>query len=189
MSSLFWTQWPSSVMATTPGAFQAADGRELLAGDVLGDGAGDKDIHDAFARRAFADERDGSGVVNRRRRVGHADDGSESAARRRRRAGGEVLLGRLARFAQVDVQINQPRTNNFPLGVKALNSFGHGKVFADGGNFAVNDENFRGRIEMTCGINHPTAGQQQRIHRRKHRPQQFKEQEPWTPGQDFKPCA
>ena len=30
------------------GAFERADGREFLAGDVLGDGAGDKDIHDAL---------------------------------------------------------------------------------------------------------------------------------------------
>ena len=37
-------------MATTPALFEPADGREFLAGDVFGDGAGDKDIDDALLR-------------------------------------------------------------------------------------------------------------------------------------------
>ena len=161
-------QWPSSVMATTPARFKSADGREFLAGDVLGDGAGDENIHDAFARRAFADERDGAGGVNRGQRVGHADDGGETAARGGGGAGGEIFLRGLARLAQMDVQINQAGADDFSAGVELFNALGRGKIFADGGNFAVNDEHVRGGIKMICGINHPSAGQQQRIHRREH---------------------
>jgi len=73
------------------GAFEAADGREFLAGDVLGDGAGDENIHDAFACRAFADERDGAGGVQSAGDVfGHADDGGEPAARGGGGAGGKI---------------------------------------------------------------------------------------------------
>ncbi len=79
-----------------------------------------------------------------------------------------VFLGRLARLAQMDVQINQARTNDFSPGIETLCVFRRGKIFADGGNFAVNDEHIRGGIKMICGINHPSAGQQQRIHRREH---------------------
>ena len=99
-------------MATTPARFKRADGREFLARDVFGDGAGDEDVHDAVLGGAFVDERDGAGVVNRGRRVGHADDRGEAAARGGGGAGGDVFLGRLARFAQMDVQVNQAGTNN-----------------------------------------------------------------------------
>ena len=94
------------------GLFQAADGCEFFAGDALGDRTADENIDDAFPFGDFADEGDSAGRINRGRRVGHADDGGESAARRRRRAGGDVFLGRLARFAEMDVQINQAGTDD-----------------------------------------------------------------------------
>ena len=49
------------------------------------------------------------GVVDGRGGVGHANDGGETAARGRGRAGGDGFLGRLPRFAQMRVQINQAR--------------------------------------------------------------------------------
>ena len=103
------------------GFFERTDGREFFAGDIFGDGAGDENIHDAFALRAFADERDGAGIVNRRRRVRHANDGGETAARRRRRSGGKIFLRGLAGFAQMDVQVNQAGTDDFSSGVEFFN--------------------------------------------------------------------
>jgi len=63
MRSLFCTQWPSSVMAMTPAFFKPRWG-EFLAGDALGDGAGDEDVDAGFGLGAFADEGDIAGVVN-----------------------------------------------------------------------------------------------------------------------------
>jgi len=40
-----------------PRLFERADGRQFLAGDVLRDGAGDKNIHHALPRRALANQR------------------------------------------------------------------------------------------------------------------------------------
>ena len=74
------------------GAFESADGRQFLAGDILGDGAGDENIYDAFARGAFADERDGAGGVNRGHRIGHADDGGKTTARGGGGAGRKIFL-------------------------------------------------------------------------------------------------
>jgi len=41
-------QWPSSLMATTPAFFKGTDRSQFLAGDPLGDGAGDEHIHDSL---------------------------------------------------------------------------------------------------------------------------------------------
>jgi hypothetical protein len=62
----------------------------------------------------------------------------------------------------------RPGQTIFPLASKISIPPGRGKIFADGGNFSVNDENVRRGIKMICGINHPSAGQKQRIHRREH---------------------
>ena len=139
ISSLFCTQWPSSVIATTPACFSEPMGASSSPAMFLRDRAGDENIHHAFARRAFADQRDGAGIVNRRRRVRHANDGSESAARRRRRAGGDGFLGRLARLAQMHVQINQPRTDHQPFDVQPLRVCRRLRrgVASDRRNFAV----------------------------------------------------
>ena len=110
------------------------------------------------------DERDGAGVVNRGRRVRHANDGSEATARRRRRAAGDIFFRGLARFAEMDVQVNQAGRNDFSRGVENFNPLWRGKIFADRGNFSVKDENVRRRIEFVRGVNHASAGQKQRIH-------------------------
>src|ERR1019366_7998604 len=146
------------------GFFQAADGREFFARDIFRDCAGDKNIHRAFSLGTFVNQRDGSRIVNRRGRVRHAHDGSESAPRRRRRSRGDAFLRRLARFAQVNVQINQAGRNNFSFRIKSFHAGGRGKVFADGGNFAVQDQHVGEGIKIIGGIHHATAGEKQRIH-------------------------
>ena len=141
-------------------------GREFLARDVFRDGAGDEDVHDAMLGGAFVDKRDGPGVVNRGRRVGHADDRGEAAARGGGSAGGDVFLRRLAGFAQVHVQVNQAGTNNFPFRIKSFDFFGRlaGGAFADGGDFPVEDEQISNGIEVIGGVYDSPAGQKQRVH-------------------------
>src|SRR5882672_2971211 len=110
------------------GFFQSADGSKFFARDVLGDRAGDEDIHDALFLRTFVDEGNGSGIVNRRRSVRHAHDGGEPTARGSSGSGREVFLRGLAGFSEVDMQINQTGGDNFSLCVKTLHAGGRGKV-------------------------------------------------------------
>ena len=120
-------------------------------------------------RGAFVDERDGAGIVNGRRRVGHADDRGEAAARGGGGAGGDVFLCRLARLAQMDVQINQAGTNDFSFRVESFDFLRRpgGSIFADGGDFPVEDEQIGNGVEAIGGVNDPPAGQKQRVHARR----------------------
>ena len=61
----------------------------------------------------------------------------------------------------------RPGQTIFPSHRNFSMSVGRGKVFADGGNFAIQDQNIRDGIEMIGGINHASAGEKQRIHRRR----------------------
>jgi hypothetical protein len=66
----------------------------------------------------------------------------------------------------MDVQINQAGANNFPPGIETFDflwCFGR-RVFAEGGNFSVNDEQIRNRVEFVGGVNDAPAGEEQRIH-------------------------
>jgi hypothetical protein len=66
----------------------------------------------------------------------------------------------------MDVQINQAGTNYFSARVKNFNFFWRGKIFADGGDFSVENQNIRDGVEMTGGVNDAPAGEEQRIHAR-----------------------
>ena len=143
-------------------------GCEFFARNASGDGARDEHIDDAVAFGAVVDERHRAGIVDGGRGVGHADDRRETAARGGGGAGGDGFLGGLARFAQVDVQINQARTNDKSAGVELINVF---RCFARGvraycGNFPVNNEQIRSGIETIGRVNDPSAGQKQRVHAR-----------------------
>ncbi len=59
----------------------------------------------------------------------------------------------------------RPGETIFPLASKNFHAGGCGKLFADGGNFAVEDENVGEGIKLIGGINHAPAGEKQRIHR------------------------
>jgi len=85
------------------GFFERTNRREFFAGDIFCDCAGDKNIHDAFFGGSFMDERDSSGIVNRRRCVGHADDGSKSSARGGGSSTGNIFFRSLAGFAEMNV--------------------------------------------------------------------------------------
>jgi len=67
MISWFCTQWPSSVIATTPRAFERTDRGELLRrARFFVMAAGHEDVHDALPGGAFVNQRDGAGAVDRR---------------------------------------------------------------------------------------------------------------------------
>ncbi len=64
------------------------------------------------------------------------------------------------------VQINQAGRNNFTGGIEAFDFLGclGGKIFADGGNFPVENQNICNGVEMIGGVNDAPAGEEQRIH-------------------------
>jgi hypothetical protein len=66
----------------------------------------------------------------------------------------------------MDVQVNQAGAEYFSGGVEALDFFGRlgGKIFADGGNFPVENQNIRDGVELIGGVNDASAGEEQRIH-------------------------
>jgi hypothetical protein len=89
------------------GLEERADGRELLAFHADRDAAGGEDIHAGRFVGALAHERNGVGAVRGRIRIRHGQDAGEAAGRRGARAGGDGFLLRAARFAQVDVHVDQ----------------------------------------------------------------------------------
>ena len=58
--------------------------------------------------------------INRRCRVGHRENGGETAGGGGARAGGNILLVRLARFAQVYMQVEESRAQHQPLQIHHL---------------------------------------------------------------------
>ena len=68
----------------------------------------------------------------------------------------------------MDVQINQAGANNFSSRIEMFDFFGRlgGKIFADGGNFPVENQNIRDGVELIGGVNDASAGEEQRIHAR-----------------------
>ena len=109
----------------------------------------------------------GAGVVNGRRRVGHTDNGGESTACCGGGAGGDVFLGGLAGFAEVNVQVNQAGAHDESFGVECFDVARglFGGVWTDGGYLAVENQEVGDGIKTIGGINHTTAGEEKRIHR------------------------
>ena len=109
ISSLFCTQCPSSVIATTPACAKRTDRRQLFARQSFRDRAGRQHVDAGDFRRAILDPGDRARAVGDRRSIRHADDGGESARRGRARAGFDRLLPAESRLAQMDVEIDQAR--------------------------------------------------------------------------------
>ena len=148
-----------------PRLFERADGRQFFPRDILGDGARHKHIDLALPFRALVDQRHRPGIVNGRRSVGHANHRGESAARRRRRAGGDGFLGRLPRFPQMRVQINQAGANHHAVGGKPGRPRRglRGGGGADGGDFSIQNQQVRHGIEAIGRVNHAAARDEERI--------------------------
>jgi hypothetical protein len=67
------------------------------------------------------------------------------------------------------VQVNQAGTNNFSFRIKSSDFSGRfgGGVFADGGDFSVEDEQISNGVEAIGGVYDSPAGQKQRVHARR----------------------
>jgi hypothetical protein len=64
----------------------------------------------------------------------------------------------------MDVQINQAGADDFAFGIKSFCSGWRRKFFADGGNFAVEDEHIGDGVKLVGGVHYTAAGEKQRIH-------------------------
>ena len=64
------------------------------------------------------------------------------------------------------VQINEARANDLAFDVEAFSASGGfgGGVFANGGNFAIYDEQIGGGIEAIGRIDDSSAGKEKRVH-------------------------
>ena len=150
------------------GILERADRCQLLAGDALGDRAGDEHVDLGRTLRAILNQRHRAGVVDRRAGVGHADNSGETAARRRRRAGADGLLGRLARLAKVNVNVDQPGADDLAGHIdfrRALRRLAR-RISADGGHFPIVNQQVGGFIKAVGGIDEAASLEQQRTHGR-----------------------
>ena len=162
---LFCTQCPSSVMAMMPACLSGTDGGQLFARDIFRNGPGDKNVHLALAFRALSNERRVPTLSMARRRIGHANHRGKTTARGRGSASGDGLLGRLSRFAQMDMEIDKPRANDLSCGIKArqIGRSLDGRRRADGGNFAIQNEKVRRAVKSVGRVNHPSASDEERF--------------------------
>ena len=124
-----------------PGLHQRADGRKFLARQPLRDGSGREHVDTGFLPGTLVDPGNRRWVIRRRTRVGHADNRREPACRRRPGAGLDGFLGRLARLAQVDVQIDEAGCDHEAAGVDDFDVL-------PGGNRFGRDEDARAQVNV-----------------------------------------
>ena len=89
-----------------------ADGREFLARDAFRNRAGGEDVHARLGLRFFQNPRHHARAVDARRSIRHAHDAREATRRRSLRPAGDSLFRRLARLAQVNVEVDEAGTND-----------------------------------------------------------------------------
>ncbi len=97
---------------------QAADLGQFLALPALGDGADGEDIGVAGPASLQMDELGGRLAVQGRLGVGHAGHRRDAASDSGSRAGLDRLVFLAARFAQVDVHVDQSRADDQTSGVQ-----------------------------------------------------------------------
>ena len=146
-----------------PGAVQRADRRQFLPGNPLRDRAGRQHVDPGRALGAVLNQCHRARVVDRRTGVGHANHRGEPAPRRRSRAGLDVLLGRLARFAKMHVNIDQPRANHPTAGINLLNPLRRlaKRVGSDRRHPAIDQQHVGRLVPAVCGVDHPASLEQQ----------------------------
>ena len=82
---------------------ERSDGSQFFTGNVQRECAGEVNIHHRLAFGLVLNERHRGGAVDCRGGVGHTHNRGEAAHRGCCRSGGNVFLGRLARFAKMHV--------------------------------------------------------------------------------------
>ena len=121
--------------------FHGADGRQLFARAVFGDGADGEDVSHGKLAGAFDDVAGDGGIVVHRQRVGHAADGGEAAGGRGARAGLDGFGVLEARLAQVHVHVDEAGSYDQAGGIEDLRAARGFEIGADGGDDAVANEN------------------------------------------------
>ena len=151
------------------GRFERADGGEFLPRNIARDGARHKKIDAAFSGGPFMNQRHRPRVVDGGGGIGHAHHRGKPAARRRRGPGGDGLLGRLSGFAQMRVQINQPRAHHQSRCVEPARAVGRARdeAGADGADLAIHNKNVGHGIQAVGGVQDAATGDKQGIHRGK----------------------
>src|SRR6516225_10137000 len=144
---------------------ESADLGEFLAVSALGDGADGKDVGVAGAFGLQIDELRRRLAVQRRLGVGHAGDGRDAAGQRRRRAGADRLVLLAARFAQVDVHVDQPRTDDLVGGVKGAIGLRRGMRPHAEDVLAANPQ-VANLIEVLSGVDDPAVADAEGNHNR-----------------------
>jgi hypothetical protein len=132
----------------------------------LADRSGHVDIHARLARRLLANQGDGSGIIDGRRSIGHADHSGKPSPRGRHRAGGDGFLGGLARFAQVHMPIDKARADHLARCIQPLDiRRGAGSMpRAKRGDASLPDQQIGDGIDAIGGIDDPTSNDKQGAH-------------------------
>ena len=124
--------------------------RELFALATLADAAHRVNVAVAGARGEFANKNDRRRSIDRRIRVRRAGDRRKAAGDRGERSGRDRFRVFAARFAEVDVHVDQPRRDDF------IGRVDFGGVFrrlrsgfgAERGDFAVDDQEVGDLVEV-----------------------------------------
>ncbi len=106
-------------------------------------------------------------IVEGRRGVRHAGHRGEPAARRGTGPGLDGLLLLLARLAQMNVDVHEPRADDRPRDLyhlrRAVPAHVGGRVLAPSGNTAVRDPEILDAVDAARGVEDPTAADAERV--------------------------
>ena len=146
------------------------EGRIVVDGVALrsaGGGGDGEDADDGAALRGLHPA-GGFGRVVDRERVGHGGHGGKAARRRRGRAGGDGLLVGVARLAQMDVNIDQPRRHGETGCVQNIGAVGRLQLAGRGdlGHAAVLEQDVLGEVDAGGRVDQMTSANRKRRHAR-----------------------
>ncbi len=154
---------PSSVTRHRPGALQSAEVGEHRAFAGVGGGRDGKDVDHRAALRPLQ-PRDPLRRVDDGLRVGHAADRSESSGSGRGGAGGDGFLVALPGLAQVNVQVDEARSDDQATRIEFLvRSAANLARRRDLGHLAVAQQDVHGRIDLRGGVDETAAFDQQAV--------------------------
>ena len=129
------------------GQLHIANLRQFLSFQPFGQSADYTDAHDAFPAGPLTQPFHQDGAVNRRPGIRHAGDHCESAGCSSLSTGNNIFLGLQARVPQVNMHIDQARSDNLTGAIHQL-GIGCGQVFSHSGNSSVLNQNIRYRIHF-----------------------------------------
>ena len=149
-----------------PGLGQQPDRRQFLTRQSPADRTGHMDIHARLAGRLLANQGHGSGVIDRRCSVRHADHRGKPSPRGRHRAGRDGFLGGLPRFAQVDMGIEEAGAYDLARCIQPLDlRRGTGRCLGtERGDASLADQQIGHGINVIGGIDDPTSNDKQGAH-------------------------